>query len=81
MALLVVVLRSLFAAQHEGAVAGLGPALGAAGVGLIVAGLLHHVWLSIPVAWLFFAAAGVALSAERSANQPAAYRPVESRQP
>ena len=61
-ALLVGVLLALFSADREDEYGGLAVAVGAAGLGLVMVGMLHHVWLSIPVAWLFFGTAGVALS-------------------
>jgi hypothetical protein len=42
----------------------------AVGIGLSFVAMLHQVWLSIPVSWLFFAAAGVALS--RDDHEPVA---------
>ena len=66
-ALLVVLLKALFSSTTPGS-DGLAAALGAAGMGLVLAGMLHHVWVSIPVAWLYFAASGVALSRDRGAR-------------
>jgi hypothetical protein len=55
-------------------------ALFAVGVGLAVGGLLQHVWLELPLAWTFWAGAGLAIGAadrrreawaeERGARQP-----------
>lgn len=67
-ALLVALLRALFATQRDGEASGLAAALGAAGVGLVLVGMVHHVWLTLSVAWLFFGAAGVALSVDRSGH-------------
>jgi hypothetical protein len=46
----------------------------AVGIGLSFVAMLHQVWLSIPVSWLFFAVAGVALS--RDDHEPVVPEPV-----
>ena len=60
-ALLALVLRELQLADRARP-SPLAASLFAAGLGLCAAGMLHHVWLSFPVSWLFFGGAGIALS-------------------
>jgi hypothetical protein len=67
-ALLIAIIRALHRAEPDEDRGELAAALRAAGIGLCLVGMLHHVWLSIPVAWLFFAAAGVALSSHARAQ-------------
>jgi hypothetical protein len=71
--LLIAILRALHRAEQRPDSGDLAAALRAAGIGLCLVGMLHHVWLGIPVAWLFFAGAGVALSSHpREGSEPPA---------
>ncbi|MDQ2648017.1 MAG: hypothetical protein M3Z03_00520 [Actinomycetota bacterium] len=70
-ALMFTVLRYLHAAHRAPPFDPLAAALWAAGLGLAVVGMLHQVWLSIPVAWLFFLGCGIALHAGDHEHDPA----------
>jgi O-antigen ligase len=61
-ALMVTLLRRLRAAYRSPPFDPLAAAFWAAGIGLSVVAMIHQVWLSIPVSWLFFLGCGIALS-------------------
>ena len=66
-ALLVILLHRLRRVPPASHLAPLAQALFVSGLGLCFVGMVHHVWLSLPVAWLFFAGAGLALHRDEDA--------------
>lgn len=61
-ALVFTLLRRLRTAYRSPPFDPLAAAFWAAGIGLSVVAMIHQVWLSIPVSWLFFLGCGIALS-------------------